>query len=127
MTDLAQMIGSTVQQICLDYQVTLQISGPDGGDLVVDASLSIEAPFRLTTPEGIVDITPGEPASYTPICQLLHTRVSAISLSDTYNLVIGFEPAFTLAVSPRKHLDAWQMSGTGVPELFVGPGQFSGT
>jgi Family of unknown function (DUF6188) len=126
MIELKQLIGTTVQQLRFDYQVTLILFRPVGEAPVINATLVIEAPFQLSVGPEVTIVDPSNSESHSPVCRLLHSQVIDVYLSEGYDLTLDFDSGMKLSVSPIEDFDAWQLSGEGVPTLYVGPGQFSG-
>jgi hypothetical protein len=118
------MIGASVQQLRFDYQVTFIFLREAGLEPRVAATLVIEAPFQMTTNGQKVEVHPGQPETYPPVLRFLNSKIIGVELSEAYDLSLEFEGGSALNVGPTESFDAWQLSGEGVPNLFVGPAQF---
>ena len=101
-----ELVGTQVWRTSFDYQVRL---------LLVDhprlnAELVVEVPFRLYDTEGVDQlVTPGEPATLTPVLRLFRQSVSLVEVTDEETLTITFGSGCRLKASPAAEFESWSV------------------
>lgn len=122
MTDeLKVLIGADVSMLALGVnQLQIHFHGGQNRQMKY-ASLSIEAPFIYKTKTESFAIKPSDPKTYAPLIPLLHTKLSAITLTDDYVITLGFDDGSNFSIKPIEKYEAWQLSGDGL-EYYVAVG-----
>ena len=118
------LIGCHVGRTAFDYQVRLSFSAldPDEG-YRVDAELVIETPFLLGDRDGEWhELDPGAGSSLAPALDLFGRTVTAVEIRGKGALHLTFDDGAQLHVGPHPQYESWDLTGTGVEPVTVGPG-----
>lgn len=84
----------------------------------VSATLILDEAFELTLGPETHVVDPDDPTTLGPTCRLLQQTISA---ADGRTLDLRLGDAIALRLTPTGNYDAWELSGTGVPSVLVGP------
>ena len=117
------LIGCHVGRTAFDYQVRLSFSAldPDEG-YRVDAELVIETPFLLGDRDGEWhELDPGAGSSLAPALDLFGRTVTAVEIRGKGALHLTFDDGAQLHVGPHPQYESWDLTGTGVEPITVGP------
>jgi hypothetical protein len=118
------LIGCTIDRTAFDYQVRLSFTGLDSDEgYRVDAELVIETPFLLADAAGDWhELDPGTGASLAPVLDLFRQTVSTVEIRGRGALHLTFDNKAELHIGPDAQYESWNLSGTGVDPITVGPG-----
>ena len=100
--------GYTVNQIALDYAVTLLIARPEGSFSVV-----IEQIIELREGETVNGINPEDVVSAAPLLAYLHKPVASLTAFRNGELRIAFANGAEIAVPKDEQYESWNSSGSG--------------
>jgi len=117
------LIDCGVDRTAFDYQVRLSFSGldPDEG-YRVDAELVIETPFLLRDATGAWhELDPGTGSALAPVLDLFRRTVSGVEIRGKGALHLTFDDGSELHVGPHAQYESWNLTGTGVDPITVGP------
>jgi hypothetical protein len=118
------LIGSHIARTAFDYQVRLGFSAldPDEG-YRVDAELVIETPFLLCDRDGEWhELDPGTCSALAPALDLFRRTVTDVEIRAQGALHLTFDEGFQLYIGPHPQYESWNLTGTGVEPVTVGPG-----
>jgi len=120
MTDLSALVGAEVRRVQLDYQVTLLlVDGPYKTERV-RAELILESPFAVTSDGQTFDVVPNTKDTHPAVCPLLHMKVTGAVVTKNV-LTMTFDGAASLTIGPHPRYESWQLIGSGIPNVLVGP------
>lgn len=121
MIALEVLVGCRVSRLTLDHQVVLLLVDDASEGRRVSATLILEEAFELTLGPQTHLVDPDDPTTLGPTCRLLHQTISAASAADggTLDLLVG--DAIALRLTPTGNYEAWELFGTGVPSVLIGP------
>ncbi|MFE3250232.1 DUF6188 family protein [Streptomyces sp. NPDC059209] len=120
----AGLVGARVMRTAFDHQVriTLTDQTPDGR-IRVDAELVIETPFTLTDASGHQALlTPASGPSLAPLLGLFAKVVTETEVTGSGTLSLGFDDGTRLSVVPDPDYESWNLAGSGIDPVLVGPG-----
>lgn len=117
------LIGSHVDRTTFDYQVRLNFSAFDANARYrVRAELVIETPFLLRHRDGEWhQLDPGTGSKLAPLLDLFNHTVTAVQIRGNGTLHLTFDDATELRIDPDQRYESWNLTGTGVEEIIVGP------
>lgn len=118
---LDALVGCRVSRLTLDYQVALLLVDDASEGRRVNATLILEEPFELTLGPETHVVDPGDPATLGPTCRLLHQTISSAHADDVGILALQLGDAIALRLTPTGSYEAWELSGSGVPSILIGP------
>ncbi|WP_258725950.1 DUF6188 family protein [Cellulomonas sp. NS3] len=121
MIALEALVGCPVSRLMLDHQVALLLVDDASEGQRVSATLILEEAFELTLGPEAHLVDPDDPTTLGPTCRLLHQTISAASAADGGALDLQLGDAIALSLTPTGNYEAWELSGTGVPSVLVGP------
>ena len=98
----------TLDQICLDYRVTLLLAQPQSSVTVI-----IETPFILRLDLRSVRIVPDQILSTVPMLPLLHQTLVALTAFRDGRLLLQFEEGTEIEVQKDAQYEAWETYGDG--------------
>ncbi|WP_030693349.1 DUF6188 family protein [Streptomyces globisporus] len=124
----AELVGTRVTRIAFDHQVRISFTdqAPDGG-IRVDGELVIETPFALTDASGHQALlAPATGPSLAPLLGLFARVVTETEVTGQGTLSLGFDDGTRLSVEPDPDYESWNLTGSGVDPVLVGPGGETG-
>ncbi|WP_344358173.1 DUF6188 family protein [Streptomyces gobitricini] len=120
----AGLVGARVTRTAFDHQVRISFTDqtPDGR-IRVDGELVIETPFTLTDASGHQALlTPATGPSLAPLLGLFDKVVTETEVTGLGALSLGFDDGTRLSVEPDPDYDSWNLAGSGIDPVLVGPG-----
>jgi hypothetical protein len=96
------LVGLTVNQVCLGYQVDLRIA---------EALIQIEQPFTLSG-DHEADVDPQNAATLGPAIVMLRRVVSSAIAAADGSLVLDFEGGLHLTTPSSSEYEAWNAVGS---------------
>lgn len=102
------LVGREVDQICVDFAVTLVVEGTD--------SVRLATPFTLTVAGEVHHVHPERPVSILPVLELHRAVVLAAEASKDGVLSLRFDGDRVLRSDPDEHDEAWEVGG-GLPPV----------
>lgn len=87
----------------------------------VSATLILDEAFELTLGPETHVVDPDDPTTLGPTCRLLQQTISAASAADGRALDLRLGDAIALRLTPTGNYEAWELSGTGMHSVLVGP------
>ncbi|EST18131.1 DUF6188 family protein [Streptomyces niveus] len=120
----AELVGARVTRTAFDHQVRISFTdhAPDGR-IRVDGELVIETPFTLTDASGHQALlTPGDGLSLAPLLGLFARAVTETEVTGQGTLSLRFDDGTRLSVEPDPDYESWNLTGSGIDPLLVGPG-----
>ncbi len=119
--DLSALVGCDVRRVSFDYQVTLLLADGPYQYERVNATLTVEAPFRFRGPDAKWHaVQPGQVETLGPVLTLFGQTVQEATF-DGDALTIGLGDASIIEVETSPIYKSWSLTGTGVPEIIAGP------
>ncbi|GIJ52347.1 hypothetical protein Val02_92330 [Virgisporangium aliadipatigenens] len=113
------LVGCAVYRTAFDQQVRLLLV--DSGR--VDAELVIETTLMLRDTAGTWHhLEPGTGAALAPVLDLFGHTVRLVEVRGAGALLMAFDSGMELRVYPHPHYESWDLTGTGVAPITVGPG-----
>lgn len=106
----------SVHLIQIDFRLGLFLSDPPD-----NATLFVETPCRLKSPDATVLLTPGRSSTLGPILPFFNANVVAVAVRCTGELRLTFGGDHSLEVDPDPNYEAWQLSTADVM-LVCSPG-----
>jgi hypothetical protein len=103
--------------IHIDFRLGLDIVDVSG-----TANLMIETPFRLSSFDAEVLLTPADSASLGPVLPLFNTEVVGLAIRKTGQLKVEFGNGCSLEVYPDESYEAWQFGSSLGFMLVCSPG-----
>ncbi|MFE7584907.1 DUF6188 family protein [Streptomyces gardneri] len=120
----AELVGTRVTRTAFDHQVRISFTdqAPDGS-IRVDGELVIETPFTLTDASGHQALlTPATGPSLAPLIGLFARVVTEIGVTGQGALSLSFDDGTRLSVEPDPDYESWNLTGSGIDPVLVGPG-----
>ncbi|MFE5301704.1 DUF6188 family protein [Streptomyces sp. NPDC056632] len=120
----AELVGTRVTRTTFDHQVRIRFTdqAPDGR-IRVDGELVIETPFNLTDASGHQALlTPATGPSLAPILGLFAKVVTETEVTGLGTLYLCFDDGTRLSVEPDSDYESWNLTGSGIDPVLVGPG-----
>lgn len=118
------LVGCHVQRTAFDYQVRLMVVALDRDEgYRVDAELVIETPFVLRDATGEWhELDPGTGSRLAPVLDLFMKTIVSVEIRTRGALALAFDDGCELFIGADRQFESWQLSGTGVDDVLVGPG-----
>ncbi|MEU6663081.1 DUF6188 family protein [Streptomyces sp. NPDC046821] len=119
-----ELIGACATRTAFDYQVRISFTdqGP-GGSVRVQGELVIETPIALTDAAGNrAFLAPGCGAALAPLLDLFTRVVTEVEVTGLGTLLLGFDDGTRLRVDPDPDYESWNLTGSGLDPVLVGPG-----
>ncbi|MFB7355994.1 DUF6188 family protein [Streptomyces gardneri] len=120
----AELVGTRVTRTAFDHQVRISFTdqAPDGS-IRVDGELVIETPFTLTDASGHQALlTPATGPSLAPLIGLFARVVTETGVTGQGALSLSFDDGTRLSVEPDPDYESWNLTGSGIDPVLVGPG-----
>jgi hypothetical protein len=117
--DLRAIEGAEVSAITLDYRVSLLLIDPvdPHHSQRLGASLILGVPFAYR--DSKVDAE--DPSTMADCCRLLRCTIVAASADPDLNLSVSFDDGSSLQVDRNERYESWELTGSGVQGVLVGP------
>ncbi|MEV3993638.1 DUF6188 family protein [Streptomyces sp. NPDC049837] len=119
-----ELVGTRVTRTAFDHQVRISFTDQaPGGRTRIEGELVIETPFTLTDASGHQALmTPGTGPSLAPLLGLFAKVVTETEVTGHGTLSLGFDDGTRLSVDPDPHYESWNLTGSGIDPVLVGPG-----
>ncbi|MFB7864546.1 DUF6188 family protein [Streptomyces sp. NPDC056069] len=120
----AELVGTRVTRTTFDHQVRISFTdqAPDG-HIRVEGELVIETSFNLTDASGHQALlTPATGPSLAPILSLYAKVVTETEVTGLGTLYLCFDDGTRLSVEPDSDYESWNLTGSGIDPVLVGPG-----
>jgi hypothetical protein len=114
--DIHKLIGLEVEVLHIAYPIDLILSDHENRNRT-NVWLRIEEIFTVTIGDESHEIDSSQIAAVAPALQLLHTVITDAQLSDENELFLEFDRSITLSVKPSGDYEAWELHGSGVPNI----------
>ena len=102
------LTGREVDQVCVDYAVTLVIDGTD--------TVRLDSPFTVSFPDRTLLIDPQRLDSVAPVLELFRAVILRAWAGKDGSLVLMFDDDRSLRIEPDPDGEAWEIGG-GLPPV----------
>lgn len=121
MHDISSLVGGEVRRLSFDYQVTLLLAEGPANSERLSANLQIEAPIVVEHRGEVEQCDPNDKQTHQAMTRVLHLVVTEAIVDDRDVLRLTFDDGTTLAVARDQQYESWNLTGTGVPNILMGP------
>ncbi|WP_329234456.1 DUF6188 family protein [Streptomyces canus] len=120
----AELVGTRVTHTAFDHQVRISFTGhAPGGRIRIEGELVIETPFTLKDASGHQALLmPATGPSLAPVLDLFAKCVTEIEVTGQGTLSLGFDDGIRLSIEPDPDYESWNLTGSGIDPVLVGPG-----
>lgn len=102
------LTGREVDQICIDYAVTLVIDGTD--------TVRLDSPFTVSFPDRTLLIDPQRLDTVAPVLDLFRAVILRAEAGRDGSLLLSFDDDRSLRIEPDPDGEAWEIGG-GLPPI----------